>query len=162
MNASLCNCEQEVMTALRSGLLSNELQAHMTGCAQCSEVVSVARLLQRDASSLDEIPIPNPDLVWRRALRRARAEAVARAARPVQWVVHAAIAVIITMVFWLVQGSPEWFGSLPAPYTSSLYPGRGAWVVVSFVLGGVTILTALFGALYILRVERCPAALAKR
>jgi hypothetical protein len=35
------------------------------------------------------------------------------------------------------------------------------WVVVSFVAGVVTIVTALFGAVYILRVDRLSIAVAK-
>lgn len=155
MNAFLCKYEQEVTIALRFGPLTDELQAHVTGCAACSEVIFLAQCLQRDADSIGEISIPDADLVWRRALRRSRAEAVAHAVRPIQWVVHASIAVMLTAGFLLILGSPAWFGSLPAPlYTSNLHAVRGTWFAVSFVAGAVTILTALFGAVYMLRVDR--------
>ena len=159
MNASPCKHEQEVVTVLRLGQLSHELHAHVTGCAECSEIMFVAHCLQRDADSMSEISIPDADLVWRRALRRSRAEAAAHAIRPIQWVGHASIAVIITAAFWLLLGPPAWLGSLPAPlYTSSLHAVRGLWVAVSFFAGAVTILTALFGAVYILRADRVPVA----
>lgn len=159
MNASLCKYEQEVMRTLRFGPLSHELQAHVTGCVQCSEVVLVANCLQRYAHSMGEISIPSADLVWRRAKRRSRAETAARAIRPIQLVVHASIAVMITATFWLMLGSPAWLGSLPAPlFTPSLHTGRGMWVAVSFVAGLVTILTAFFGAVYILRTDCVPVA----
>ena len=161
MNASLCKYEQEVMTALRFGPLSHELHEHVSGCTECSEVMFVAQCLQRDGDSMGEISIPDADLVWRRALRRSRAEAAAHAIRPIQWVVHASIAVMITAALWLILGSPAWLGSLSAPlYTSSLHAVRGMWVVVSFVAGAVTILTALFAAVYIVRVDRFRVALA--
>jgi hypothetical protein len=81
--------------------------------------------------------------------------------RPIQWVVHASIAVMITAAFWLILGSPGWLGSLPALQTSSLHAVTGMWVVVSFVAGVVTIVTVLFGAVYILRVDRLSIAVAK-
>jgi hypothetical protein len=159
MNASPCKYEQEVMTALRWGPFSYELQAHVAGCGECSEVISFAHCLQRDADSMNKIPIPDPDLVWRRALLRSRGEAAARAVRPIQWVVHASIAVLIAAVLWLMLGLPEWLGSLPEPvYTSSLHTA-GMWVAVSFVAGAATILTALLAAVYILRLDRVPIAL---
>ena len=159
MNASLCKYEQEVMKALRFGPLSHELQAHVTGCVECSEVVLVANCLERDAHSMGEISIPSADLVWRRAILRSRAEAAARAIRPIQLVVEASIAVMITAAFWLILGSPAWLGALPAStYTASLHTGRGMWVAVSLVAGLVTILTALFGAVYILRADCVPVA----
>ena len=162
MIASLCKYEQEVMAALRFGSLSHELHAHLTGCAECSEVLFVAHCLQRDADSMNTISIPDADLVWRRALRQSRAEAAAHAIRPIQWVGHGSIAVIITAAFCLILDPPAWLGSFRAALnTSSLHAVRGLWVAVSFVAGAVTILTALFGAVYILRVDRFHVALAK-
>jgi hypothetical protein len=162
MNGSLCKYEQEVMTALRFGPLSHELHAHVTGCTECSEVMFVAHFLQGDADSMSGISIPNADLVWRRALRRSRAEAAAHAIRPIQWAARASIAVIISAALWLSLGSPAWLGSLPALLSiSSLQAVRGMWVVVSLASGAVTIMTAVFGAVYMLRVDRFPVALAK-
>ena len=162
MNASLCRYEQEIMTALRSGPLRHELHAHVSGCAECSEVMLVAQLLQRDADSMGEISIPDADVVWRQALSRSRAEAAARAVRPIQWVVYASIAVMMTAAFWLILGLPAWLEWLRAPLSISGLPVvRGMWVAVSLVAGAVTTLTALFGAVYILRVDRIPVALSK-
>lgn len=156
MNASLCKYEQEVMRAVRFGPLSRELQAHLTGCAQCSEVALVASFLQRDADSMGKIPIPDSNLVWRRALSRSRTEVADRAVRPIQWVVHASIAVMIATAIWLILGLPEWLRSLPVPLSASSLHTTGMWVAVSFVAGAATILTALFGALYILWADRVP------
>ena len=162
MNASLCQYEQEVMAALRSGPLSHELHAHVSGCAECSEVMLVARFLQRDAGSMGEISIPDADIVWRQALSRSRAEAAARAVRPIQWVVYAGVGVLIAGAFWLVLGLPAWLEWLRGPlYNSGLPVVGGMWVRVSFVAGAVTTLTALFGAVYILRVDRIPVALSE-
>jgi len=65
MNACLCKYEQEATTALCFGPLSDELHAHVTGCAACSEVIFPAECLLRDADSMGEISIPDADLVWR-------------------------------------------------------------------------------------------------
>jgi hypothetical protein len=121
----------------------------------------VAQFLERNADSMGEISIPDADIVWRRALSRSRAEAAARAVRPIQWVGYASIAVVMTAAFWLILGLPAWL-DLPAPlYTSNLPAGRGMWIAVSFVAGAVTTLTAVFGAVYILRVDHIPVALSK-
>lgn len=161
MNTFLCKYEQETLTALRSGPLSHELRAHVTGCAECSEVMFLAQVLQRDADCMGEISIPDAHAVWQRALRRSRAEAAARAARPIQWAVHASIAIVIAAAFWLVRRSPAWFGSLPWEITSRPYTVTGMWIAVSFLLGAVTILAALFGAVYILQADRAPVALTR-
>lgn len=162
MNASLCRYEQEVIRALRSGLFSQELHAHVGGCAECSEVMLVAQFLQRDADSMGEIPIPDADMVWRQASSQSRAESAARAVRPIQWVVYASVAVMATAAFWLILGLPACLEWLRAPlYTSGLPLVKGMWVRVSLVAGAVTTLTALFGAVYILRVDRIPVALSK-
>ena len=155
MNASLCKYEQEVIAALHSGPLRHELYAHVTDCAECSEVMLVAHFLERDADSMGEISIPDADMVWRRALSRSRAEAAARALRPIQWVIYASIAVMITAAFWLILALPAWLEWLPH-YTSSLHVVRGIWVAVSFAAGVVTTLTALCGAVFILREDRAP------
>ena len=162
MNGSLCKYEPEVVIALRSGPLSQELHAHVTGCAECSEVMLVAQFLERDADAMGEISIPDADIVWRRALSRSRAEAAVRAARPIEWVVYSSIAVMMTAALWLILGRLAWLEWLPAPlYTSGLPVVRGMWVAVSLVAGAVTTVTALFGAVYILRVDRMPVALSK-
>lgn len=162
MNASLCQYEQEVMTALRFGPLSDELHAHVTGCAACSEVMFLAQFLRRDADSMSEISIPDADLVWRRALSRSRAEAAARATRPIQWVVHAGIVAMITTAVWLILSLPALLRGLAAPLqTPTGYVVSGMWLAVSLVAGAVTILTALWGAVYILRVDRVPVTLIK-
>lgn len=160
MNTSPCKYEPEVIRALRSGPLGQKLYAHVTGCAECSDVMVVAQFLEREADSMGEISIPDADTVWRRALSRSRAEAAARAVRPIQWVVYTSIAVMITAAFWLILVLPAWLEWLPH-YTSSLPVVRGMWVAVSFVAGAVTTLTAVFGAVFILRMDRAPVVLNK-
>lgn len=162
MNASLCRYEEEVLKALGSGPLSRGLEAHVSGCAACSESMLVAQFFEREGDAMGEIPIPPAALVWRRALSRSRAEAAARATRPIAWVVCAGIAVMLLAAFWLLLGLPAWLGSVPASlYPSSLQVVGGLWVAVSLAAGAVTILTAVFGAVYILRVDRVLVALAK-
>lgn len=160
MNASPCKYEEEVIRALCSGRLSQELHAHVTGCAECSEAMLVAQFLGREAASIDEIPIPDADLVWRRASSRSRAEAARRAVRPIHCVVYASIAAMIAAAFWLILVLPAWLEWLPL-HTSSLPVVSGLWVAVSFAAGAVTTLTAVFGAVYILRVDRAPVILNK-
>lgn len=162
MTASLCQYEEEVLRALGSGPLSRGLEAHVSGCAACSEIMLVAQFFEREADAMSEIPIPPAALVWRRAVSRSRAEAAARATRPIEWVVCAGIAVMILAAFWLVLGWPAWLGSVPASlYPASLQVVGGMWVAVSLAAAAVTILTAVFGAVYILRVDRVLVALAR-
>jgi hypothetical protein len=162
MNASPCKYEQEVTTALRFGTLSHELYAHVIGCAECSEIMLVAQFLQRDADSMREIPVPDANRVWRRAVSRSRAETAARAIRPIQWAVHASIAVMIASAFWLVLRLPMSLGWLPARlHVLGLHVVSEAWVAVSVVAVASTIVAALLGAVYILRVDRAPVVLAK-
>jgi len=64
---------------------------------------------------------------------------------------------MITAAFWLILVSPAWFGSLPAALHASTPPAvEAVWVPVAFAAVAVTILTALFGAVYILRTDCVP------
>jgi hypothetical protein len=107
-----CPREREALAAVVAGTLEPELKRHVSGCAECREVVAVATWLQGVARETDPGPLPRADRVWWRAqverrleVRRSLAE---RAARPIRWFERgaaAAIAMTIAGILW-TQGVP--------------------------------------------------------
>lgn len=69
---------------------------------------------------------------------------------------------MIASAFWLILRLSISLGWLPARlHVSGLHVVSEAWVAVSVVAGASTIVTALLGAVYILRVDRAPVVLPK-
>jgi hypothetical protein len=88
-----CECprEREVIDAVRSGRwpvpCDRELSAHVDGCPVCEELAVVAAAFAAEADvewSKAEPVLPAASLVWWRAQRRARQEALRKATWPVR------------------------------------------------------------------------------
>ena len=107
-----CAREQDLLDALaserwpdRSG---EDLRAHVSSCAVCSDVLAVALPLLREHEAAGaEVQVPTSAVVWWRAQARARQEAARAAARP--------IAVAQGLAFACVAGLAAAFGSFALP-----------------------------------------------
>jgi hypothetical protein len=141
-----CNREQEVLDAIASARwpdrLGEELGAHVSSCAVCSDLGLIAKAFEEDQrTALGEVRIPSAGLVWWRAELRARQEAVRVASRPITFAQVVAIASMIgiAMVFLskveISTGLLDFVSLQPV----SLY-------VVSLAMGLVGVLTSV--ALY--------------
>ncbi|HEY7472496.1 MAG TPA: hypothetical protein VIE68_09130 [Gemmatimonadota bacterium] len=93
-----CPREAESLSALLAGSVGAELKRHVTGCAECREVMIVATWLRGVASETEFGPLPGADRVrWRAQVERrleARRSLAERAARPIRWFERGAAASI--------------------------------------------------------------------
>jgi hypothetical protein len=121
-----CPRESDVLDAIASHRwperADEELRAHVTTCAVCSDVANVAAAFAHDleVAAAEARPLPSADLVWFRAQARAKAEASRQAARPIavmQAIGFACAAGVISVLiglaaFW-VWTQAEWLQTLP-------------------------------------------------
>lgn len=121
-----CPREAEVLDAIAAHRwperADEDLRAHVTTCALCADVATVAAAFARDLESAlhEATTLPSADVVWFRAQARAKAEASRRAARPIavmQAIGFACAAAVISLsigvaAFW-VWTQADWLQALP-------------------------------------------------
>jgi hypothetical protein len=84
VSTSECRREREILDAVRLERWSEDLRGHAAGCAVCADLATVAAALCIEhEEAMRQAPLPTAAQVWWRASVRARAEAAARAARPI-------------------------------------------------------------------------------
>src|SRR5262245_5922746 len=70
---------------------AHDLLVHVEGCSVCKDLVLVAQaLVESDAISRREAPVPSAGIIWWRAEMRMRREAVRAASRPIKFIQAAA------------------------------------------------------------------------
>ena len=105
---TMCNHEQEILHALRSGDWTPALRAHFAVCESCEETAVTVEFMNQAAVTVDS-PVAPAGLVWWKAQLRARREDAAAAARPV--VVAERVAAVLALLgavwamAWLSAGS---------------------------------------------------------
>jgi len=139
----MCECdrEQDVLDAIAAGRwperCDDELHAHVSSCAICSELSEVACAVVDDRETVwGEADIPSAGIVWWRAQLRAREEAARAAGRPVAFIQGVAASVALWLIVSLVR-------ALPADYLAEWR----TWIVsalpsFSFTMADVARVTA--------------------
>ena len=106
MNWSPCEREPEVMAAVESGRLT-ELQAHISTCASCADLVVVLQAMREQTDDVfAEVRVPSAGLVWFKSQLRARREATEEALKPVS--VAEKIACVFTLLGLIAALAWEW------------------------------------------------------
>jgi hypothetical protein len=109
-----CEREQDVLDAIAANRwpdrLSDELSAHVAGCAICRDLASVAHAFAEDCeTAFEQAQLPSAGLVWWRAEIRARQQAVRAASRPITLVQvitgTCGIAVALGLLAWTGLGA---------------------------------------------------------
>ena len=96
---SACEREDELLDALGAGYVGAELESHVSSCASCSELRSVAGALLDDrAMAMMEAPVPSSGTMWWRMRLRQRQEAAATAQRSLLIGQAVTLAVAITLL----------------------------------------------------------------
>lgn len=99
MKQAHCEFEEKIAAAARSGQWSDALRAHAESCGACGETALVSECLRVSAqAATQDARLPDAGLIWRRAEKRANAEAIERAMRPITWARRAAWAVCATAI----------------------------------------------------------------
>jgi hypothetical protein len=136
MNDRICENELEILAAVRAGGLDDAGRRHVDSCPVCAAAVAAERALSEVAAAFaaEAPPLPAASAVWLRGRLRARAEAEARALRPLAlWHTLAALIAAAGLLVGLAS-SGGLFGSLAA---AELSPTLG------LLLGGLAALVAL-------------------
>jgi hypothetical protein len=84
MTTPSCTLEPEILDAVLTGRLTDELRAHAATCVTCGELATIASLVREDFTHAQRhAQVPTAGAVWLRAQIRARDEAARTAARPI-------------------------------------------------------------------------------
>jgi hypothetical protein len=113
-----CACEDEVLAAVGSGRwpsrVDAELRAHVSQCAVCRDVVTVAEAFGREDAEPGRLAesaaahIPDSGAMWFRAQLRARQEAARTAVRPITVAQALSFASVIGLLGVLLGASSSW------------------------------------------------------
>jgi predicted anti-sigma-YlaC factor YlaD len=131
-----CERELEVLDAVLSGRYPDacnaELLAHAKTCANCRELIVVAVPLRADyRAAMAEAPVPAAAVVWWRAQRRARREAIEAASRAITLVQAASIGVAITAGLALIGGAGMWLARISDGFHFGAFnPAMGSSVLL--------------------------------
>jgi predicted anti-sigma-YlaC factor YlaD len=112
------NCEREieVVTALMEGRWPDgcepALRAHAAACTPCGELVQIAGAVrEQHLATMQEAAVPPSGLVWWRAQRRSRQEALATASRAITTVQAASVGIAIVIALTVIGFTREtWQG----------------------------------------------------
>jgi|ERR1700722_1212432 predicted anti-sigma-YlaC factor YlaD len=101
MNAMRCRYENEMIRALQTGALSENLIEHQKSCADCRDSVSVAQALRRDTNDLAARYTPPPAAqMWAAAERSRKMAALARATHFLRALKIAGVVYVAVLIFW--------------------------------------------------------------
>jgi hypothetical protein len=146
MSQNRCECEREVVQALRAGIWSAELEGHVAACVACEETRRVAGSLLQYASGLRvESPAGSADAIWRRALAERQAMAVKRATRPLIFMRGLSVGSVVAFALWMLRA----FSRLD--YRVSIHGWAGAGVETGM---GIAVVCISVGAVYMIREDR--------
>lgn len=91
-----CSYEAEVLRAVATAHIGEDLRDHIASCEECAELLSVASAVADDRQTLmREAPIPSSGLMWLRTKVRAQEEARRMAVRTATLVQAGLIAVAL-------------------------------------------------------------------
>jgi len=152
-----CEKESSVATAVLARAIPRDLQAHIADCAVCSEVALVSGLLASEvAATPQEFHIPDAGLVWRRAQRLSREQAIARATRPIRIVrICAGIAAVLALPWtgFTLLNSSSWLPDI-ARYSWTMDHSLSAVLTGTSLLGIVSsVILVSLSSWYVLRQE---------
>jgi hypothetical protein len=149
MSQNRCECEREVVQALRTGVWTAELLDHAAACVACGETRRVAESLLQYASGLRvESVAGNADAIWRRAQAERQAMAVKRAMRPLLFMRGLSAGCVVAFALWMLQGLAR------MDYRDWMHGWAGAGVETAAVGLGIAVACIGVGAVYMLREDR--------
>lgn len=153
MNRRSCEREYQTSAAMINGVIDPETLAHAQHCPDCADTLLVGEFLRNDSTLADQewIALPNPELIWQEAHRRATDHAVRVASRPIRWMtVLACVAfacspwlrLVLPAFQDLAASSTRFLGSNLASY-SRILPATSNEAMILLGLSGTTILLGL-------------------
>ncbi len=145
-----CRHEFEVAALVRAGRWPDacelELRAHVDGCAECREAVTIAGLLL-EADRGADVHVPSAAQMWWRLAVRARLEREQAAARPVVWLQGIAAACGAGVVLTLLGQLAPVLSGAAASVAGRVAATVPAALPAMELAGGVPSLLVVAGAL---------------
>jgi len=128
MTDTACHRESEVLAAVTTGTISDELRIHAMACPDCVELVLVAGFMNRGAAELQDAgPLPDPEYLWWRANLKQREIQSQRATSAITLVQRVSVVAGALVTLMLLRGIlPElisWFGGLKSAAPVFSIPG---------------------------------------
>lgn len=115
MKTPSCIREADVLDAVLSDRLTDDLRTHAAACTACGEVANIAGLVRADFQHAQrQAQVPGAGAVWLRAQVRAREEAARTAARPILLVQAVTIAALLGLLVALAGRISLGFFTWPA------------------------------------------------
>lgn len=157
MKPQPCEFEESVLRAAQTNHWDPELEAHVSRCAACTELVGVSEWMRQCAeASVVDLRLPDPSRIWWKAQLLQRHEAQEQAVRPIRIFQNAAFVVIALLMLRIVSSHwvqiKSWFSALEPgwKWTWSLFsltPFFATLLIVSVGLVCLSVLFTLFAAL---------------
>jgi len=125
-----CSREDDVLRAVASAYIDDDLRGHIASCAGCADLLAVATSVTDDRRMLmREATIPSSGLVWSRANMQARQQArrlVIRTATLVQIALIAAAIIVAIVVLGATPPRIDYRPLLTIPVFAFL-----AWLILA-------------------------------
>ncbi len=101
-----CRYEAEIAAAARGGNWTETLRDHAASCLICAETAVVVAALAEDVGVLmgDDIPLPDPRMIWIRSRLTARQERSLAATRVITWTRRLALLCAVVVAFLFEPG----------------------------------------------------------
>ena len=135
MNApGACQREPELLAALTSSELSDELRAHVETCPECHEAEQVWTYLASLGAEHDTAPLPSPGLIWWRAQLAAKRKQAEESVAAIKLANKTAVALTLALIcLAAILWGPQSWEHLPV----SAFGAGIALLVLLFSAGSV-------------------------
>ena len=157
MKPNSCTRESDVIAALLSNALPNELRAHVSVCVVCSQITQVTHALwQQVAAASAELRPPDASVVWRRAQSLAREKAIAKAMQPIRIARIGSLVAAAVALPWfaLTLSNSHWWISDVASHFRTVDLSFSSAATATFLLGTVgSLFLIILSSWYVLRQE---------
>jgi hypothetical protein len=127
-----CEFEEQVVAALESGHVPEELAAHVDQCAVCQDVKLVFHFLETASAEKEDVQASAAGLIWWRARLYEKRALAARSVTPIRTVqITAIILGLVAAAILAAMMGPEWIGKA-SPLVLAVV-ACGAGLIVSTV-----------------------------
>jgi hypothetical protein len=118
-----CEHEEEILGAVRSGRLDDDLRDHAGACPVCADLLLVAAFMDAQGKEAAPGPLPDPDRIWTKAQTQARSATVERATWPIALTEQAACALGgaagVALLLWRWPQIRDWLGGLGSLWSAA-------------------------------------------
>jgi hypothetical protein len=158
-----CAFEKDLSLALHEGrwpaACDSALQAHVTTCASCSDLVLVTTTLQHARAAATQVPaLPSPGVLWWRAQVRRRNAANERMSRPIVFTEVVTLLATLAALGFAIFRFVDWMDwtslsarLLPADFHSSaIVAAMPTWMPPMLAVAAIVFFAAAGFAVYTL------------